>query len=113
MEVIRHPTTGGTPVEFQFRASGSRFLVKNFTSGYITCGILDAEVTIPANTSQAIATRLIPRTSGFIGLEVGLYPFAPDDGMRQIRSSLGGGILMVATPSITTPAATAATTQEV
>lgn len=59
MEVIRHPTTGGTPVEFQFRASGSRFLVKNFTSGYITCGIL-----------------------------------------------------MVATPSITTPAATAATTQE-
>ena len=46
MEVIRHPTTGGTPVEFQFRASGSRFLVKNFTSGYITCGILDAEVTI-------------------------------------------------------------------
>lgn len=71
MEVIRHPTTGGTPVEFQFRASGSRFLVKNFTSGYITCGILDAEVTIPANTSQVIAT-----------------------------------------PSITTPAATAATTQE-
>lgn len=63
MEVIRHPTTGGTPVEFQFRASGSRFLVKNFTSGYITCGILDAEVTIPANTSQVIATRLIPRTS--------------------------------------------------
>lgn len=58
MEVIRHPTTGGTPVEFQFRASGSRFLVKNFTSGYITCGILDAEV-----TSQVIATRLIPRTS--------------------------------------------------
>lgn len=58
MEVIRHPTTGGTPVEFQFRASGSRFLVKNFTSG-----ILDAEVTIPANTSQVIATRLIPRTS--------------------------------------------------
>ena len=54
---------GGTPVEFQFRASGSRFLVKNFTSGYITCGILDAEVTIPANTSQVIATRLIPRTS--------------------------------------------------
>ena len=52
-------------------------------------------------------------TSGFIGLEAGLYPFAPDDGMRQIRSSLGGGILMVATPSITTPAATAATTQEV
>lgn len=51
MEVIRHPTTGGAPVEFQFRASGSRFLVKNFTSGYITCGILDAEVTIPANTS--------------------------------------------------------------
>ena len=47
MEVIRHPTTGGTPVEFQFRASGSRFLVKNFTSGYITCGILDAEVTTP------------------------------------------------------------------
>lgn len=82
MEVIRHPTTGGAPVEFQFRASGSRFLVKNFTSG-------------------------------FIGLEVGLYPFAPNDGMRQIRSSLGGGILMVATPSITTPAATAATTQEV
>lgn len=37
---------------------------------------------------------------------------APDDGLRQIRSSLGGGILMVATPSITTPAATAATTQE-
>lgn len=63
MEVIRHPTTGGTTVEFQFRASGSRFLVKNFTSGYITCGILDAEVTIPANTSQVIATRLIPRTS--------------------------------------------------
>lgn len=63
MEVIRHPTTGGAPVEFQFRASGSRFLVKNFTSGYITCGILDAEVTIPANTSQVIATRLIPRTS--------------------------------------------------
>lgn len=62
MEVIRQPTTGGTPVELQ---------------------------------------------------EVGLYPFAPDDGMRQIRSSLGGGILMVATPSITTPAATAATTQEV
>lgn len=55
MEVIRHPTTGGAPVEFQFRASGSRFLVKNFTSGYITCGILDAEVTIPANTSQVIA----------------------------------------------------------
>lgn len=52
-------------------------------------------------------------TSGFIGLEVGLYPFDPDDGMRQIRSSLGGGILMVATPSITTPAAAAATTQEV
>lgn len=63
MEVIRHPTTGGTPAEFRFRASGSRFLVKNFTSGYITCGILDAEVTIPANTSQVIATRLIPRTS--------------------------------------------------
>ena len=63
MEVIRQPTTGGTPVEFQFRASGSRFLVKNFTSGYITCSILDAEVTIPANTSQVIATRLIPRTS--------------------------------------------------
>ena len=52
-------------------------------------------------------------TSGFIGLEVGLYPFVPNDGMRQIRSSLGGGILMVSTPSITTPAATAATTQEV
>jgi hypothetical protein len=46
-------------------------------------------------------------------LEVGLYPFDPDDSMRQIRSSLGGGILMVATPSITTPAATAVTTQEV
>lgn len=63
MKVIRQPTTGGTPVEFQFGASGSRFLVKNFTSGYITCGILDAEVTIPANTSQVIATRLIPRTT--------------------------------------------------
>lgn len=60
MEVIRQPTTGGTPVEFQLGASGSRFLAENFTSGYATCGIL-----------------------------------------------------MVATPSITTPAATAATTQEV
>lgn len=57
------PPQAVPPVEFQFRASGSRFLVKNFTSGYITCGILDAEVTIPANTSQAIATRLIPRTT--------------------------------------------------
>lgn len=37
------PPQAVPPVEFQFRASGSRFLVKNFTSGYITCGILDAE----------------------------------------------------------------------
>lgn len=63
MEVIRQATKGGTPEEFQFGASGSRFLIKNFTSGYITCKILDAEVVIPANTSQVVATRLIPRTT--------------------------------------------------
>ena len=63
MEVIRHPTTGGAPVEFQFRASGSRFLFIIFTSVEITSGFLYAEGTIPANTSQVIATRLIPRTS--------------------------------------------------
>ena len=58
MEVIRHPTTGGAPVEFQFRASGSRFLVKNFTSGYITCGILDAEATRTPRrpTSSSVAS---------------------------------------------------------
>ena len=58
MEVIRHPTTGGAPVEFQFRASGSRFLVKNFTSGYITCGILDAEVTVTANETSAMGVEV-------------------------------------------------------
>lgn len=57
MKVLTKDVAAGTPVEFKFDASGSRFLIKNFTRSPISCKILDAVICIPANTSQMVATR--------------------------------------------------------
>lgn len=62
MKVLTKEVTAGTPVKFEFDASGSRFLIKNFTRSPISCKILDAEICIPANTSQMVATRQVPQT---------------------------------------------------
>lgn len=62
MKVLTKDVAAGTPVEFKFDASGSRFLIKNFTRSPISCKILDAAICIPANTSQMVATRQVPQT---------------------------------------------------
>lgn len=62
MKVLTKDVAAGTPVEFKFDASGSRFLIKNFTRSPISCKILDAVICIPANTSQMVATRQVPQT---------------------------------------------------
>lgn len=62
MKVLTKDVAAGTPVEFKFDASGSRFLIKNFTRSPISCKILDAAICIPANTSQMVATRHVPQT---------------------------------------------------
>lgn len=62
MKVLTKNVAAGTPVEFKFDASGSRFLIKNFTRSPISCKILDAAICIPANTSQMVATRQVPQT---------------------------------------------------
>lgn len=63
VKVIRKPTTAGTAVEFKFDVSGSRFLIKNLTDSTITCTILGSEIVLPANTSQMLATRMVPTMS--------------------------------------------------
>lgn len=97
MKVLTKDVAAGTPVEFKFDASGSRFLIKNFTRSPISCKILDAAICIPANTSQMVATRQVPQTledytdtitvtaqeaskqgveiqcMGYIGLSLGVY----------------------------------------
>lgn len=60
MRVQRKAVTANTAVSFVFGSVGSRFLVKNFTSGDITVGILGQEVMIPGNCAQLIVTRLEP-----------------------------------------------------
>lgn len=62
MKVLTKDVAAGTPVKFKFDASGSRFLIKNFTRSPISCKILDAVICIPANTSQMVATRQVPQT---------------------------------------------------
>lgn len=62
MKVLAKDVAAGTPVEFKFDASDSRFLIKNFTRSPISCKILDAAICIPANTSQMVATRQVPQT---------------------------------------------------
>lgn len=62
MKVLTKDVAAGTPVEFKFDASGSRFLIKNFTRSPISCKILDAAICIPANASQMVATRQVPQT---------------------------------------------------
>lgn len=61
MKVLTKDVAAGTPVEFKFDASGSRFLIKNFTRSPISCKILDAAICIPANTSQMVATGMFRR----------------------------------------------------
>lgn len=41
MKVLTKDVAAGTPVEFKFDASGSRFLIKNFTRSPISCKILE------------------------------------------------------------------------
>lgn len=60
LKVIRKPTIEGKAERYQFDVSGSRFLIKNLSDGVVICKILGSEVVIPANTSQSLATRLVP-----------------------------------------------------
>lgn len=62
MKVQTKAVTAGAPVKFQFDVSGSRFLIKNFTRGTLTCAILGETIHIPANTSQMVATKLVPQS---------------------------------------------------
>lgn len=52
MKVLTKDVAAGTPVEFKFDASGSRFLIKNFTRSPISCKILDAAICIPATQAR-------------------------------------------------------------
>ena len=60
MKVIRKATTAGEAAEFKFDVVGSRFLIKNLTDSAITCTVIGSEIVLPANTSQLLATRMVP-----------------------------------------------------
>lgn len=65
MQVIRQKTTQGGKLIFNFSVKGSKFLVKNFTEGYIKVAFDEedkADILIPGNAAQIC---VISENSGY------------------------------------------------